>query len=109
MHKFGLNDDFTVHVEILEEYFCCKDVTDESKKRSHLITSLSMEVYVLLRNMLNPKAPKDSTYEEIVEVMKKQFARQSSTYKERRKFYDATQISGECIKDFFNRIKGIWL
>lgn len=105
--KFGLNDDFVIHVEILEEFFCSKDIKDENKKRSNLLTSLSVDVYVLIRNLLSPKIPKDVTYDELVTIMKKQFARQAVRYKERKKFYDAVQISGESVNDFFNRIKGL--
>lgn len=105
--KFGLNDDFVIHVEILEEYSCSKDIKDENKKRSNLLTSLSVDVYVLIRNLLSPKIPKDVTYDELVTIMKKQFAKQAVRYKERKKFYDAVQISGESVNEFFIRIKGL--
>lgn len=105
--KFGLNDDFVIHVEILEEFFFLKDIKDEQKKKSNLLTSLSMDVYVLLRNLLSPKLPKDVAYSELVSVLKKQFARQSIRYKERQKFYSASQTAGESIKEYYNKIKGL--
>lgn len=104
--KFGLNDDFVIHVEIMEEFFCSKDIKDENKKRSNLLTSLSVGVYIV-RNLLSPRIPKDVKYDELVTIMKKQFARQAVRYKKRKKFYDAVQISGESVREFFNRIKGL--
>lgn len=105
--KFDIDDDLAVHVELLEEYFVVKDIKDDTKKRSYLLTSLTTRVYKLLRNLTNPEAPKDVAYADLLKLMKKQFVSNINVYKERRKFYEAIQEAGEDVLMFFNKIKSL--
>lgn len=105
--KFNLEDDFTVHEEMLSQLFLIKDVKDDEKKRAHLITSLSFNAFKLLRSMCSPKTPIDMSYVELVKILKEQFVRKTVTYKERRRFYEATQNSGETIREYYNKIKSL--
>lgn len=107
MQHFGFEDDIIIHIEVLEEFFCSNDIKDEDKRRSNLLTSLSLDVYKLLRNHVSPKVPKEINYAELTVILKKQFARQSVRFKERKKFYDASQLVNEGVKEYFNRIKAL--
>jgi len=56
-----IGDDFELFSEQLECYFHANDVVDESKQKSILLASLSMEHYRLLSDLVAPDKPSGDT------------------------------------------------
>lgn len=105
--KFQMDDDFIIHEEMLSQLFLIKEVKDDEIKRAHLLTSLSIEVFKLLKNMCAPVIPSKIEYKELVAILKKQFVKNTVIYRERRKFYEACHNNGESLREFYNKIKSL--
>lgn len=103
---FEINDDFVIFVERLETWFSVNGIKAE-QKANYLLTSLSASVYKLLRNALAPKALSEENFADLITALNSQFVRKTIVFKERRRFYEAKQMSGEKSLDFFNRLKAL--
>lgn len=101
---YSQNDDWQVFTERLEQFFEINDVA-EDKKRAILITSISDDVYKLLRDVCHPVLPKSKTFDELCELLNKQFVVKTSVFRERVTFYSAKQMKNETISNWFARIK----
>lgn len=58
-----------------------------------------------LRDLSHPVPPKDRSYEELTELLRKQFTPQVSIFRERANFYKAVQLPGENATSWYGRIK----
>lgn len=101
---YSQEDDWQVFTERLEQFFEINDVA-EDKKRAILITSISDDVYKLLRDVCHPVLPKNKTFDELCELLNKQFVVKTSVFRERVTFYSAKQMKNETISNWFARIK----
>lgn len=101
---YSQHDDWQVFTERLEQFFEINDVA-EDKKRAILITSISDDVYKLLRDVCHPVLPKNKTFDELCELLNKQFVVKTSVFRERVTFYNAKQMKNETISNWFARIK----
>lgn len=101
---YSAHDDWQVFTERLEQFFEINDVA-EDKKRAILITSISDDVYKLLRDVCHPVLPKNKTFDELCELLNKQFVVKTSVFRERVTFYSAKQMKTETISSWFARIK----
>lgn len=97
-------DDWQVFLERLEQFFEINDVVEE-KKKAILITSVNDQVYKTLRDVCHPELPKDKTFDELCDLLNKQFVVKTSVFRERYNFYNARQLSGETIANWFARLK----
>lgn len=96
--------DWHVYCERLEQYFEVNDI-DAEKRRALLLTSLDETVYKTLRDVCHPSLPKERTYDELLQLLSKQFVVRTSVYRERVSFYTAKQERGETIATWFARLK----
>jgi len=71
-----IGDDFELFSEQLGCYFHANEVVDESKQKSNLLASLSMEHYRLLSDLVAPDTPSGDTlsFQDIVQKMKAHMA-----------------------------------
>lgn len=97
-------DDWQVFTERLEQFFEINDVPEE-KKKAILITCIGNDVYKTLRDVCHPILPKDKTFDELCELLNKQYIVKTSVFRERYNFYNAKQFKNEKITDWFARIK----
>lgn len=101
---YSAHDDWQVFTERLEQFFEINDVVEE-KKRAILLTSISDDVYKTLRDVCHPVLPKNKTFDELCELLNKQFVKKTSVFRERVTFYNAKQMRDETISSWFARIK----
>lgn len=101
---YSQHDDWQVFTERLEQFFEINDVAEE-KKKAILITSISDDVYKLLRDVCHPVLPKNKTFDELCELLNKQFVVKTSVFRERVTFYNVKQMKDENIANWFARIK----
>lgn len=97
-------DDWMVFTERLEQFFEINDVVEE-KKKAILITSIGDDIYKTLRDVCHPVLPKNKTFDELCDLLNKQFVIKTSVFRERYSFYNARQMAGESIANWFARIK----
>lgn len=103
--KFDINDDWQIYAEILEQYFVANPSIEEDRKAAILLTSVSIEVYKIIKNAAFPDKPDKKTFSELCTLCKKQFSPVVSVFAERCRFYDARQMDGENVTDWANRVK----
>lgn len=97
-------DDWNVYEERLEQFFEVNDITDE-KKTAFLISVIGGNSYKSLRDLCHPILPKSKTYEELCELLRKQYCPQIAIFRERANFYNAKQLPGENVTSWYGRIK----
>lgn len=103
--QFNINaDDWCIYEELLEQFFKV-NVVDEERRVSVLITSIGTEAYKYLRDLCVPELPKQKSYDEICEVMRCQFSRRLSLFRERSSFYELRQCNDDSIKTWYARVK----
>ena len=98
------SSDWQVYVERLEQFFEVNDIA-EDKKKALLLTSVGEDTYKTLRDVCHPLLPKNKTFEELIELLNKQYVVRTSVFRERVKFYTARQYATESISNWFVRIK----
>lgn len=86
--------------ERLLQFFIANDVVDEQKKRSLLLTSLSMEQYRLLTNFYAPASPTTITFDALCARLKQHFVPTKIEIAEVFKFYQRKQHQNESVKSF---------
>lgn len=97
-------DDWQVFTERLEQFFEINDVVEE-KKKAILITSIGDDIYKTLRDVCHPTLPKNKTFDELCQLLNKQFVKKTSVFRERVSFYNTKQMKDESIANWFARIK----
>ncbi|XP_055602171.1 uncharacterized protein LOC129750967 [Uranotaenia lowii] len=97
-------DDWNVYSERLEQFFEVNDVAPE-KRSAFLISVIGADAYKSLRDLCHPTVPKDKPFEELCELLRKQFSPQVSIFRERAKFYNARQLTHETVIDWYGEIK----
>lgn len=97
-------DDWSVYSERLEQFFEINDIPEE-KRNAFLISSVGADTYKTIRDLCHPTLPKDKTFDELCDLMKKQFTIQVAIYRERNMFYNARQFATETVNNWFARIK----
>lgn len=101
---YGEYDDWLVFTEPLEQFFDINNVIEE-KKKAILITSISDQIYKTLNDLWFPLLPKEKTFDELCELLNKQFVIKTSVIRERYAFYNTKQMGVESIANWFARIK----
>ena len=79
-----------VFIERLEQFLEVNDVP-ENKKKAILISCITDDAYKALRDVCHPDLPKNKSYEELSEILRKQFDQKTSVLRKRREFYNAKQ------------------
>lgn len=97
-------DSWETYAEILEQFFIVNSIEDE-KRSAFLISCIGSESYKCLRDLCHPFLPKDKSFEELAELMKKQFSPQIAIFRERTNFYSASQNVGESVISYYGRLK----
>lgn len=99
-------NDWSVFSERLEQFFEINEVAEE-KKRAILITCIADDVYKTLRDVCHPVLPKEKTFDELNDLLTKQFVKKTSVFRERCKFYNAKQNAREPVSQWFARLKSL--
>lgn len=97
-------DNWDTYAEILEQFFIVNSIEDE-KKNAFLISCIGAETYKTLRDLCHPFLPKDKSFEELAELLRKQFSPQIAIFRERTNFYEAKQLPGENVITYYGRLK----
>ena len=95
------------YVDRFDEFFMANEITDAARKRAILHSVVGPETYKLISSLLSPTKPKDSTYEEIVEKLKKHFTPIKSSIMARHLFDNSLRHQGESVTDYLACLRTI--
>lgn len=90
----------------VKQFLSLNDIRTEEKKRAVLITHLSDEAYLLIRNLSHPKEVENSTFDELVELLNKHLTPTRATFADLANFYNAVQEE-ETVEDWAARLRGL--
>jgi hypothetical protein len=100
----GNCDDWNVYAERLEQFFEVNDIP-EAKRSALLISVIGADTYKSLRDLCHPVIPKNKPFEELCELLRKQYSPQVAIFRERATFYNARQNAGETCTVWYGRLK----
>lgn len=98
------NDDWKTYSEILDQFFIVNNVEDD-KKSAFLISCIGSDTYKTLRDLCHPVLPKDKKFDDLSEILRKQFSPQVAIFRERTNFYNAKQNNAENVTSWYGRVK----
>ena len=77
----------------LEQFqmFVSANAIEDSKVVPTLLTVVGSKPYSLLRGLISPELPKDKTYDELIDLLKKHFDPEPIVIAERFQFYQRNQ------------------
>lgn len=104
---FVLNDDWEIYSERLEHFFNAHPAIEIGRKAAILLTSVSADVYKIIKNALFPGKPGEKSFKELCDVCAKQFSPIVSSFAERNRFYEARQREGESVCEWITRVKSL--
>lgn len=102
--EYKVGADWSSYQERMEQYFLANYI-EKDRKVAVLITAIGDEAYETLKGLCDPDLPKDKSYSVLCQLLKEQFTKKISVFKERVEFYDLKQFENEPIKIFYVRLK----
>lgn len=103
--RFNLNDDWEIYEEVLKQFFVANPSIEGTRKAAILLTSVSTDVYKIIRSAAFPDTPDKKTFDALCMLCRKQFAPIVSVFAERCRFYEARQFESESVTEWANRVK----
>ena len=97
-------DSVAAYVERAQLYFEANEI-GEAKRVAVFLTAVGGKTYALLRNLLAPALPKDKTFDDIVEELKKHYQPKRLVIAERFYFHRRCQAAGETVADFVAELR----
>ncbi|KAK9884830.1 hypothetical protein WA026_009055 [Henosepilachna vigintioctopunctata] len=104
VNTFKVGDNWEIYEERLEQLFAA-NLIEEERKVSVLLTSISIEVYEILRNTCDPVKPSSCTYEELVSHLTRHFCARIPVYRRRIEFDNLRQLPQEKVMEWYVRLK----
>ncbi|KAJ8949044.1 hypothetical protein NQ314_008295 [Rhamnusium bicolor] len=102
-----LNNDFSVSKVKLQQWFVANLISDHDVKRAILISSLSDETYILLRNLCIPREPDTEKFEELMHKLNIHCDPVQSLFTSRKKLYHAAQNNTESVGEWAARVHSL--
>ena len=100
LHEFDLKgDNISTYLERLPLYFEANSVKDENKV-TVLLTVIGVRAYEILRSLLALPLPRDTSFGELLGVLKQHHYPQPLVIAEQFQFYQRYQTAEESIADF---------
>lgn len=104
IEPFSLKSDFTSYVERLEHLFKVNK-TDGALKLSMLITFGGPDLFNIMKSLTSPKKPEESSFEEIVSLLKKHFDPAKLEIAETFNFNNCVQKPNQSVADYVVELK----
>ena len=100
-------EDWIQYVERMEYYFQANGITEADTKRAVLISAMGGKAYKLMRNLISPAKPKDKSFEQLVETMKKHFCPPPSEIVQRYKFNSRVRQDRESVAVYVSELRAL--
>ena len=93
-------ESWTQYVERLEQFFLANEIEDVEKQRAIFLSVCGSRTYSLLRDILQPKKPAETTLKDILEALRKHTDPKPSVIVERFKFHSRSRDESESVATF---------
>ena len=90
-------EDWTSYAERVEEYFAANDVESTEKRRAIFLSACGAQTYQLLKNLVPPEKPTESSFGELIELVKDHLQPKPSIIVERFTFHSRNRKEGESV------------
>ncbi|UYV67442.1 hypothetical protein LAZ67_5000618 [Cordylochernes scorpioides] len=77
----------------------------DEKKKAYLLTLMGSKTYGVLKNLCSPILPKNKTFDNLIDILKRHFSPKRSIVVERFIFFKRMQLKEESISDYLVEIK----
>ena len=98
-------EDWRSYTERLQNYFIANDIKSEAKQRAILLSVCGPRTYKLIRSLLSPKEPKDTSLADIVKQMTDHYQPKPSIIVQRFKFHSRSRKPGESVATYIAELK----
>ncbi|KAK9515825.1 hypothetical protein VZT92_026433 [Zoarces viviparus] len=98
------NEQWSAYIERMEQFFEANDVA-EDKQVATLLSVMGAATYGLLRNLVQPRKPKDKTFDEIVAVLKEHYEPKPLLVAERFRFNRCNQKANQPVAQYVAELK----
>ncbi|CAF0930179.1 unnamed protein product [Adineta ricciae] len=106
LHKFDPTlFDWNEWEILFDTYLAVEGVSDDSKKRNLLITSLDVQPFKTLVSICKPSKPTTLTYLEVITKLRTNYAKVTFSSTERIKFFALKQEVSQSLTDFANILR----
>lgn len=96
----GNSEDWTVYAEQLKHYFIANDIESEAKQRSLLLSVCGASTFKLIKTLLPGTQLEETTFAQIVELVKQHHNPQPSEIVQRFHFNSCVRQQGESVASF---------
>ena len=97
------NEKISAYLERVELYFAANDIKE--RQVAIFLSVIDAKTYSLLRDLLAPENPKDKSFNQLAEVLKKQFEPKPLVIAERFTFHHRNQSSTESVLDYVAELR----
>ena len=94
------NDDWSLYIERLGQFYIANEITTNAKKVAVLLTVIGTKAYELLHSLLAPELPSTKSYDELVKVLEDHLKPKPLVIAERFKFHHRNQKDGETVAQY---------
>ena len=98
-------EEWETYVERVEIYLAANKITDAQQKRDVLLSVCGTKTYHILRDLLAPTKPSDTSYADIVKCLKAQFNPKQGVAVHRYKFNSRVRQRGESVASFVAELR----
>ena len=100
-------EDWVSYTERLQQYFIANSIPEDAgeKRRALLLSACGPSTYQLIRSLVSPAQPKEKTFEELVEVVKKHHNPKPSVIVERYNFNTRIRKQGETVAAYVAQLR----
>ena len=98
------NEKITAYLEQVQLFFEASGISDE-KRVAVLLTVIGSTTYALLSNLVAPSKPKEKSFTELLEVLRRQFDSKPLVIAERFHFHRRDQAPGESISNYLAELR----
>eukprot|EP00731_Ephydatia_muelleri_P024869 Em0016g1140a len=98
-------EDWSQYVERLGHFFGANGVSDASKKRSVLLSTIGPKAYQTLASLVAPETPGGKTYDELIKLMAEHLSPKPPVIVQRYRFHSRVRQLGESVSVYVTQLK----
>eukprot|EP00731_Ephydatia_muelleri_P033589 Em0033g5a len=98
-------EDWSQYVERLGHFFGANGVSDASKKRSVLLSTIGPNAYQTLASLVAPETPGGKTYDELIKLMAEHLSPKPPVIVQRYRFHSRVRHQGESVSVYVTQLK----
>ena len=99
------SENWTLYCERLEQYYTANEITDATKQRAIFLSVCGAATYQLIRSLVAPKKPTDSSFAELVKLVADHNTPPPSEIVQRFNFNTRSQKDGETVAAFVANLR----